>query len=58
MTIIKWINLTYIDIKGKPGKVSLLIMIINVIKRRRECGTYLATARRDRRRLKMMKKDE
>ena len=30
-------------------------MIRNVLKRRRECGTYLATARRDRRRLKMQK---
>ena len=34
------------------------IMIKNVLKRRRECGTYLATARRHRRRLKMKKKDE
>ena len=33
-------------------------MIKNVLKRRRECGTYLATARRYRRRLKMMKKVE
>ena len=31
---------------------------INVSKRRRECGTYLATARRHRRRLKMQKRDE
>ena len=29
----------------------------NALKRRRECGTYLATARRHHRRLKMMKKD-
>ena len=33
-------------------------MIRNVLKRRRECGTYLATARRHRRRLKMQKRDE
>ena len=31
---------------------------ISVLKRRRECGTYLATARRHRRRLKMQKRDE
>ena len=30
-------------------------MIKNVLKRRRECGTYLATARRHRRRLKLKK---
>ena len=30
----------------------------NVLKRRRECGTYLATACRHRRRLKMQKRDE
>ena len=35
-----------------------LTMIRNVLKRRRECGTYLATARRHRRRLKMQKRDE
>ena len=34
------------------------IMLRNVLKRRRECGTYLATARRHRRRLKMQKRDE
>ena len=32
------------------------LMIKNVLKRRRECGTYLATARRHRRRLKMKKR--
>jgi hypothetical protein len=32
-------------------------MIRNVLNRRRECGTYLATARRQRRRLKMLKRD-
>ena len=48
----------------EPVKVLYLIiifhpvMIKNVLKRRRECGTYLATARRYRRRLKMKKKDE
>ena len=30
----------------------------NVLTRRREYGTYLATARRHRRRLKMQKRDE
>ena len=34
------------------------IMIRNVLTRRREYGTYLATARRHRRRLKMQKRDE
>ena len=33
-------------------------MIRNVLTRRREYGTYLATARRHRRRLKMQKRDE
>jgi hypothetical protein len=33
-------------------------MIKNVLKRRRESGTYLATVRRHRRRLKMKKIDE
>ena len=33
-------------------------LIRNVLKRRRECGTYLATARRHCRRLKMQKRDE
>ena len=32
--------------------------LLNVLKRRRECGIYLATARRHRRRLKMQKRDE
>ena len=32
--------------------------IRNVLTRRREYGTYLATARRHRRRLKMQKRDE
>ena len=30
----------------------------NVLKRRRECGTYLATAHRHRRRIKMKRRDE
>ena len=34
------------------------IMIRNVLTRRREYGTYLATAGRHRRRLKMQKRDE
>ena len=34
------------------------VMIRNVLTRRREYGTYLATARRHRRRLKMQKRDE
>ena len=34
------------------------IMIRNVLTRRREYGTYLATARRHRRRIKMQKRDE
>ena len=33
-------------------------MIRNVLTRRREYGTYLATARRHRRRLKMQKREE
>ena len=35
-----------------------IFMIKNVLKTRRECSTYLATACRHHRRLKMMKKDE
>ena len=46
---IQYINLGYVAQAPK-------IMIKNVLKRRRECGTYLATALRHRRRLKMMKK--
>ena len=34
------------------------LMIRNVLTRRREYGTYLATARRHRRRIKMQKRDE
>ena len=37
---------------------NVLIMIRNVLTRRREYGTYLATARRHRRRIKMQKRDE
>ena len=33
-------------------------MIRNVLTRRREYGTYLTTARRPRRRIKMQKRDE
>ena len=33
-------------------------VIITILTRRREYGTYLATARRHRRRLKMQKRDE
>jgi len=33
-------------------------MIKDILKRRSECGTYLATARRHQRRLKMKKRDE
>ena len=33
-------------------------MMRNVLTRRREYGTYLATARRHRRRIKMQKRDE
>ena len=33
-------------------------MIRNVLTRRREYGTYLATARRHRRRIKIQKRDE
>ena len=33
-------------------------MIRNVLTRRRDDGTYLATARRHRRRIKMQKRDE
>ena len=35
-----------------------VVMIRNVLTRRREYGTYLATARRHRRRIKMQKRDE
>ena len=41
-----------------PIFVLLFVYIRSVLKRRRECGTYLATARRHRRRLKMQKRDE
>ena len=34
------------------------IILRNVLTRRREYGTYLATARRHRRRIKMQKRDE
>ena len=42
------------------SKYDVLVHVIirNELKRRRECGTYLATARRHRRRLKMQKRDE
>ena len=46
------------DLNIKKRKTWKGIMIRNVLKRRRECGTYLATARRHRRRLKMQKRDE
>ena len=39
------------------GSERQVIMIKNVLKRRRDCGIYLATARRHRRRLKMQKRD-
>ena len=39
-------------------KFSLSNVLRNVLTRRREYGTYLATARRHRRRLKMQKRDE
>ena len=38
--------------------VVLFILMKNVLTRRREYGTYLATARRHRRRIKMQKRDE
>ena len=38
--------------------ISWCILIRNVLTRRREYGTYLATARRHRRRIKMQKRDE
>ena len=44
--------------RGMIPNVHIKIVIRNVLKRRRECGTYLATARRHRRRLKMQKRDE
>ena len=44
---------------GNKGKLILTkINISNVLTRRREYGTYLATARRHRRRIKMQKRDE
>ena len=44
----------------RPNAVgkSLFLTIRNVLTRRREYGTYLATARRHRRRIKMQKRDE
>ena len=39
-------------------RVSKHLKIRNVLTRRREYGTYLATARRHRRRIKMQKRDE
>ena len=44
--------------KRKNKKRKNRKMIRNVLTRRREYGTYLATARRHRRRLKMQKRDE
>jgi hypothetical protein len=38
--------------------LKFLLVTENVLKRRRECGTYLATARRHHRRLKMKKRYE
>ena len=49
------LKLPFNKIKRKTWKG---IMIRNVLTRRREYGTYLATARRHRRRLKMQKRDE
>ena len=50
----------YIPIGETLGIIQsyLTIMIRNVLTRRREYGTYLATARRHRRRIKMQKRDE
>ena len=47
---IQYINLGY---GAQAPKI-----IKNVLKRRKECSTYLATARRHRRRLKMKMRDE
>ena len=46
------------DTSSNKRKTWKGIMIKDVLKRRREWGTYLATARRHRRRLKMQKRDE
>ena len=46
------------DISSEIISRHISLKIRNVLKRRRECGTYLATARRHRRRLKMQKRDE
>ena len=48
------IRVTYYNVEIKRMSNDV---IVNVLKRR-ECGTYLATARRHRRRLKIKKKDE
>ena len=52
------LNNSYIYLGTCFQRVLTIFKIKNVLKRRRECGTYLATARRHHRRLKMMKKDE
>ena len=45
-------------ILGYGAQAPKIIIIRNVLTRRREYGTYLATARRHRGRLKMQKRDE
>ena len=44
--------------QGDESCLITLLVSRNVLTRRREYGTYLATARRHRRRLKMQKRDE
>ena len=44
--------------EGRSTQLESQTHISNVLTRRREYGTYLATARRHRRRLKMQKRDE
>ena len=56
----KFLSLKLVTMTSSNQSVNqtFINMIRNVLKRRRECGTYLATARRHRRRLKMQKTDE
>ena len=55
----KDIKVDPINIKGTwKGKMIKKCVKKNVLKRRRECGTYPATARRHRRRVKMTMKND
>ena len=47
-----------LEVCAKRSGYLMIVKIRNVLTRRREYGTYLATARRHRRRIKMQKRDE